>query len=128
MEGKILNLCLILTSLIGYLEWGGGNSMFLLQGEIEVLSMLFTDPRSAAHPFTLLPLLGQILLIITLFQSVPGRWLTLVGLSCISVLLILMFVIGLMSFNYKTLLSTLPFLVVGILVIRYHRRRPTETR
>ena len=44
MKHKILNLALILTSLIGYLEWGGGNSMYLFQGELDIVRRLFTDP------------------------------------------------------------------------------------
>lgn len=69
MKRKFLNLLLIVTSPFGYLEWGSENSMFLFQGEWEVLVKLFQDPVAAAHPFTLMPLLGQILLLITLFQK-----------------------------------------------------------
>ena len=82
MKSKILNLTLILTSLIGYLEWGQDMSMFLFQGELDVISKLFTDPLSVLHPFTLLPLLGQILLLITLFQKNPSKVLTYVGIYC----------------------------------------------
>ena len=65
MKSKLLNIGLILTSFVGYLEWGGNNKMFLIQGEIELISKLLTDPGSALHPFTLLPLIGQVLLILT---------------------------------------------------------------
>lgn len=123
MKKKVLNACLILTSLMGYLEWGGDNKMFLFQGEFEVLAKLYQDPLAAAHPFTLLPLFGQLILLFTLFQKTPGKILTLVGLGCLSVLLVFMFLIGLISLNYKILLSTLPFLVMGILVIMELRRK-----
>ena len=123
MKHKILNLALVLTSLIGYLEWGTGSKMFLFQGEMEILSKLFTDPGSVLHPFTLLPLFGQILLLVTLAQKQPGKWLTYIGLACIGILLVFMFVIGLISFNYKILLSTLPFLVTAVLTIRHLRRK-----
>ncbi len=122
MKAKILNVCLILTSLIGYLEWGNNNSMFLLEGEIEVISKLFNDPTSVMHPFTLLPLTGQILLLITLFQKSPGKWLTFIGLGGISVLLLFMLYISIISLNYKIALSTLPFLFTGFLVIRHRRK------
>ncbi len=119
MKNKILNLGLILTSLIGYLEWGGGNNMFLIQGEIEIVSKLFNNPNSVIHPLTLLPLIGQVILIFTLFQKKPGKLLTFLGMGGIGVLLLLMFVIGLMEVNYKIIASVLPFLVVAILTIRH---------
>jgi len=123
MKSKILNLSLILTSLIGYLEWGGNNKMFLFQGEMEIVSKLFNNPTSAIHPFTLLPLIGQILLTFTLFQKNPSKILTFLGFGGIGILLLFMFVIGLMSANFKILISTVPFLVTGILVIRYYREK-----
>jgi len=91
---------------------------FLFQAEAEVLSKLFTNPLSVIHPFTLLPLFGQLALLVTLFQQKPGKWITFMGMGCIGVLLLLMFVIGLLDFNFKILISTLPFLAVCGLVIR----------
>lgn len=69
MKAKILNLLLILTSLIGYLEWGKDASVFFFQAEAQILSKLFTDTQSVLHPLILLPLAGQLLLLITLFQK-----------------------------------------------------------
>lgn len=113
MRKKILNGLAILTSLFGYLEWGGGNSTFLFQAELEVLGKLFSDPVSAAHPFTVVPLVGQALLFVTLLQKEPSRWLTFIGLACLGLLLGFVFLIGLLSFNLKILLSTIPFLVTA---------------
>ena len=53
MKSKILNLLLIVTSLFGYLEWGGNNSILLFQAEADIISKLFTDPTSVIHPFIL---------------------------------------------------------------------------
>ncbi len=118
MKSKIINGLLILTSLVGYLEWGAGNSAFLFQAEYEVLRKLFTDPLSAVHPFTLIPLLGQVMLLATMFQKKPSRWLTIIGIVCLSLLLLLMFLIGIISFNFKILLSTVPFIITAILSIK----------
>ena len=123
MKSKLLNLGLILSSLFGYLEWGDDNSMFLFQGELDVLSKLFTEPASVIHPFTLLPLIGQILLIITLFQKEPGKLLTFLGMGGIGILLLLICYIGLIGPNFKMLFSTLPFLVIGVLTIMHHWRK-----
>ena len=123
MKRKILNGLAVLTSLVGYLEWGGGNSSFLFQAEWEVLGKFVNDPVAAAHPFTLLPLLGQVLLLVTLFQREPNRWLTYIGIACLSLLLVFMFLIGLLSLNFKILLSTIPFIVTAVLAIIEARRK-----
>ena len=119
MKHKILNLLLVLTSLIGYLEWSGGNHLFLFQAEAQILSKLFTDPQSVLHPFTVLPMVGQILLLITLFQKEPSKRLTYIALGGLGLLLGFMFVIGLMSWNYKVLASTVPFLVVAVFRVKF---------
>lgn len=121
MKEKVLNLLLLLTSLFGYLEWGGGNHSFLFQAEGEVLSTLATNPREAAHPFILLPLAGQLLLFVTLFQRRPTRWLTFGGMAGVGVLLAFMFVVGLLGLNLKVLLSTLPFLITAFVTLRHWR-------
>lgn len=123
MKRRILNALLILTSLIGYLEWGTDQRMFLFEGEWEVLKKLISDPLSVIHPFTLFPLLGQILLLITLFQKEPSKWLTFIGLGCLSLLLLLMVIVGALSMNFKILLSTVPFVVTGIFTIIGAMRR-----
>lgn len=120
MKSKMLNICLLLTSLFGYLEWGKDNHLFLFQAQMQILSKLFSDPHSVIHPFILLPLTGQLILLISVFQKKPSRLLTFTGLSFLSLLLVFIFVIGLISFNIKILLSVLPFIITGTLVIIYH--------
>ena len=121
MKSKVLNLLLIITSLLGFLEWGGNNRSFLFQVEATLLSKIFTDPASVMHPLTILPLLGQIVLVATLFQRTPNKKLSYIGIGCLGILLGLMFAIGLMSLNFKIILSIIPFLGVAILTIRHNR-------
>ena len=118
---KVLNLLLIVSSLIVYLEWGTDNRMFLIEGEMELFSKMFENPLSVIHPFTLLPLFGQVILLVTLFQKAPGKILTYLGMGGLSVLIVFIFFIGLISLNYKITLSTIPFLIVAALVIRNQR-------
>lgn len=120
MKKKLLNAALILTSLMAYLEWGTDQHMFLFQGEWEILSKLFTEPMSVLHPFTMLPLFGQLLLLITLFQKQPSTWLTIIGTAGMGLLLLFMFIIGAMGLNYRIALSTLPFIIVSVLTIIEH--------
>lgn len=114
---KLFIAGMIVSSLFGYLEWGGGNHMLLAQAESEILSKLFQDPMSVLHPFTVLPMLGQLLLLIALFQQKPSKVLIYTGMGCIGILLLLMFAIGIMGFNIKVLASTLPFLIFGVLCV-----------
>ncbi len=123
MKSKILNLLLILTSLTGYLEWGKDNKLFLFQMEAEVISKLFTDPLSVLHPLILLPLFGQVMLLITLFQHKPNKRLTYIAIGGLGALLGLMFVIGILNFNLKILFSTFPFIILAVLTIRNNRRK-----
>ena len=122
MKGKILNLLLIITSLIGYLEWSGNSHLFLFQAEGEIFLKLFTDPVSVLHPFTILPMLGQLFLLITLFQQQPGKRITYIGIGSLGLLLGFMFVIGIISLNFKIVLSTIPFLVIAVIAIKYYRK------
>ncbi|MBK8627831.1 MAG: hypothetical protein IPN86_20380 [Saprospiraceae bacterium] len=117
MKSKILNALLIVTSLFGYLEWSGNSHTFLFQAEAEILYKLFTSPTSVVHPFILLPLIGQILLLITLFQKSPSKILTYISISGLGLLLGFMFVIGIISQNYKIILSTIPFLMVVVATV-----------
>jgi hypothetical protein len=121
MDKKLINLSLILTSLIGYLEWGRGQSVLLLQAEAEMFSRALTDPAEVIHPLTLLPVLGQLALIFTLFQKAPGKALTYAGIAGIGILFALMFFIGVIDLNVRILASTLPFLIFAVLAIRQHR-------
>ena len=122
MKSKILNLCVLLTSLFGYLEWGRDMHMFLFQGEAEIFIKLFRDPMSVIHPLTLLPLAGQLVLIYTLFQKKPGRALTYIGVACLSVLLLFIFLIGVISLNYKITISVIPFIVSAVLAVIHQRK------
>jgi hypothetical protein len=127
MQKRLLNLSLIVTSLLGYLEWGQGQSVFLLQAEFELLKRALSDPLSAVHPFTLMPLFGQVILFVTLFQRTPGKILTYVGIAGIGFLLAFMCLIGLLGPNLKILASTVPFLTLAVVTIRAHRVRPALT-
>jgi predicted neutral ceramidase superfamily lipid hydrolase len=123
MKPKLLNISLILTSFIGYLEWGTDMHMFLIEGEIDVLIKAFTSFSDIIHPFILLPLFGQVVLIFTLFQKQPSKKITYLGMICIAILLVFVFLIGVISFNYKILLSAIPYLFVMLLVFKYYKKQ-----
>ncbi|MFN8252018.1 MAG: hypothetical protein U0V75_09070 [Ferruginibacter sp.] len=119
---KVTNLALVIFSMLGYLQWGNNYHAFLFEGEKEVLSKLFTDPLAALHPFTIIPLLGQIILLYTLFQKEPGKWQTFTGIACIGLLLLLILFIGIISLRAGTVVSVLPFMTAAVYAIYLHRR------
>lgn len=123
MKSKTLNFLVIITSLTGFLEWGKDQRFFLFQIEADIISKLFTNPASVIHPFTILPLAGQILLLITLFQRPPNRILTFISIAGLGILFGLMFVVGLLSLNLKILFSTIPFWIAVFFTIKYHRKK-----
>ncbi|MCC6182493.1 MAG: hypothetical protein IT237_11735 [Bacteroidia bacterium] len=110
-QRKLIVIILIISSLFGYLEWGKSNHVFLYEAEFEILKKILTDIYSVAHPFTILPLLGQLILIITLFQKKNYPIFTNIGILCIGLLILFMFLIGLIGFHLKILISTLPFII-----------------
>jgi hypothetical protein len=122
MKSKVLNFLLIVTSLLGYLEWSGNSHMFLFQAEFEIFKKLFSDPVSVLHPFITLPMIGQIILAVTLFQKKPSKILTYISIGGLGILLVFMFLIGLISLNYKIALSTIPFIVVVVLTVIHSRK------
>ncbi len=118
MHAKTLNTLLLLASLIGYLEWSGNNHLFIFEAEREIILKLFTDTNSVIHPLIIIPMGGQILLVLTLFQKKANKIMTYLSIAMLGCLLYFMLFIGLMSFNYKIITSTLPFLFISIAIIR----------
>ncbi len=122
MKSKLLNIILIITSLFGYLEWGQHNTSFLFEIEYQVIINIFTNIEAVAHPFVLVPLFGQIVLFSTLFIKKPHRYLTYIGVVSLSLLLGFMFFIGIFSYHLKILISTLPFFLTVLIVLKHDRR------
>ena len=122
MKSKILNFLLIIFSLFGYLEWSGNNHLFLFEAEIEIFSKLFTSPISVLHPFIVLPIAAQFILLFTLFQKKPSKKLTYISIFCFFILLGFMLIIGIISLNYKIALSTIPFILVSLVTMLHHRK------
>lgn len=123
MKEKGFNLLLLATSLLVYLEWAGNNSAFLWEAERDVLFQLVTAPSNAIHPLTLIPLFGQLLLLGTLVQKQPSKTMGLIGLFCLSILVVFIFLIGLFALNWTTVLSCLPFLSGGTFYLMYLKRQ-----
>jgi hypothetical protein len=122
MKSKLLNALLLFSSLFGFLGGGHNKRIFLFQIEAEVFSKMPHDPLAILHPFILLPLIGQILLIITLIKKTPSKVLTYIGIGGIGILMALVLLVGCLGKNLMTVTSTIPFFAISYFVIRLNRR------
>lgn len=124
---KAINIGLLLASLIGFLEWGRQNSTFLFQAEWSLLSNAVTKSSAFLHPLVIVPLLRQLLLLFTIFQQKPSRVLSILGLLCLSIIMLFILFVGIISTNVKIVLSTLPFVLLGIVfVVSSRRNKPIK--
>ena len=115
MSQRLINITLFVSSLICYLEWPG-NSGFLFQMEYDVFAKALQG-TSVMHPLIILPLIGQIILLITIFQKTPGKVLTLIAIGFLGLLIVMIFIVGIFAVNVKILASTIPFLVLAVICI-----------
>jgi hypothetical protein len=120
---KLINLGLILSFLICYMEWGGGNSAFVARVEYDLLFRRM-DPSNFGHPLILAPFAGQILLLITLFQRSPGRKLTLAGILLMGTLVLMLILVSVLARNLLMAASVLPFVVFAML--HFAKRRASR--
>ena len=123
MKARVLNFLLLATSLCAYLEWGGKQHLFLFQAELMLFSKLMHDPLAILHPMIVLPFIGQVLLLITLFQKKPNKLYTILSLIFLGMLIIFIFVVGLLSLNMKITIASFPFIVISILILKQIRTR-----
>lgn len=119
---RLLNILLLITSLFGYLEWGKNNHAFLYQVEYDLVFNRTGNTDSFTHPFVLIPMLGQLMLLISLFQKQPNKILTITGMCFIGVLLLFLFIIGALSMNIRIAGAALPFLITAVLVLMNYRK------
>ena len=118
MNIKIKTLLLLIASLFVYLSWGQVSAAFLFQMELEIIKKLFTNPTAALHPFTIIPLLGQLVLVITFVQKTPSNLLLKTGISCLLFLIGFVFIVGLLSLRLPIIISTLPFILLAFFTLK----------
>jgi len=120
---RIMNICLLLTFHIGYLQWGKGNSIFIFQAEAAIFSNARNSPGALLHPFVLIPFCGQLIILYCIFNQKAARILNLTGLACLSLIMLFLFFIGITVPNMKILCSAIPFIIAGTFVLRYNWNR-----
>lgn len=119
---RLLNLLVLISFLFVYLEWGQNNSVFVYEAEFDILFSGTGKWKSFVHPLILAPFLGQVLLIITLFQKSPNRKISTIGILLMGLLVFFVFAIGFLSKNVKIILFALPFVLLTLTYFLLARR------
>lgn len=117
LQSRVISLFIILSSLFPYLRWGmGSNSAFLFEIEWQILSHINTDASAFLHPMVLIPITGQ--LVILIFGVIyPKTRMVYLGILCLFILIGFVMFIGFFSQNFKIILSCIPFLLSSVLYI-----------
>lgn len=121
-KGKIIITLLLLTSLIGYTEWGNQQSMFIFQMEYALFFGNKGNVANFSHPLIFIPLIGQLILLVTIFVKQPKKNVVIIGASAIFILLFIYFLVGLLTQNLAIIGSTLPYLIVYIYTIIFFKQ------
>lgn len=123
MNNRLINIGLVLAFFICYMEWGGGNSSFVFQSEYQIFTQSASWRDNFAHPIILAGLLGQLLFLYAAFKKTPSVKLTWAGILILSPVVLLIFLAGALSMNWKMVLSVLPFLALAVMFWRNNRKQ-----
>ncbi len=121
LRSRLLIIGLIITSCLGFLRWPN-HEAFLFEIEWEILQKASSDLMSILHPITVIPMLGQLILLVNLFKKNPSKVLTYIGMGCISVIMIMVMIVGVLGPDYLMIGSTLPFFLVVFRILTLKRR------
>lgn len=121
MKRRILLTLLLLSTLLGFLEWGE-NQKFIFEIEADIIGQIFNDPMSLLHPLIVLPFLGQILLIIQIIKKNWHKVLLYSSIAGMAIFFLTLLVVGIVSKNFKIAFSTLPFMFLTVMVIVNYRQ------
>jgi hypothetical protein len=110
------HLLLILSSFFVFLEWPDQH-YFIFQIELELFSKLFIKPSEILHPFIIIPFGAQLLLLFSVLKKRTNMLFSIFGIGGLLMLIGFVFFIGLITLNWKIILSCLPFFGFSILTI-----------
>jgi hypothetical protein len=117
MRRRVLNILLLFASLLGYMEWGQGQHAFLVEAEYQLLTGKGGE-GAFSHPLVLLPMIGQLLLLFTIFQKEPSKLLTTIAIFLLGILMLFVLLAGLFGQRWLMVLSVLPFILLTVLHFR----------
>ncbi len=121
---RILNLALVIAFQICFLEWPPNNSMFIFQGEYLIFSKKEQLIDNLIHPIILTGLIAQLILLSGFLLPSINKMVNTLGVLLLGIVVLLFFVVGLITLNYKIALSTLPYL--GLTIVYFVKFRNKE--
>lgn len=112
MKLKLLSFLIFLSFLVCHIRFVYTYG-FVFQLEIGLIIILFEKPDPYGFLF-LIPVLGQILLLVSLFLKNPKKLIT-IGIILCSTIVIPALLIGIIGQSAEVILSTLPFITFTVL-------------
>jgi hypothetical protein len=115
---QLLSAGLFISFFFGYLEWGNGNTAFVYEGFLEVISNAKRLESNFTHPLIVLPLIGQIIFLSGTFKkTLKNQWFV-AALILTGLLFVMILLAGVLSMNLKIIISCLPYLLFASSMIR----------
>jgi hypothetical protein len=123
---KLFNIALLTAFLFVYLDWGHDGSEFIWQLESSIFSGPDYNIGLLANPLFILAFIGQVLLIAATIKTQNSRRVTTFGVVLLSGIVILVLIMGLLVLEIKTILSTVPFLILVLILIMKWRNSKNQ--
>jgi hypothetical protein len=114
---RLFKIALFVTFLICYLDFGHDSSGFVGQIEYLVIKNLNAEISTLQNPLFILAFIGQILILISVFNSNHSNGLIFLGIKLLGVIVLLILIFGVFLLSVKMIVSTIPFISVLILYI-----------
>lgn len=109
---RLLNLGLLIAFQFCYLEWPN-HSMFVFEAEYDIFSKTESLFNNLMHPIILLGLITQLLLLLGFVLKYFNKKMNNIAVLLLSILVLFIFLIGILDWNYKIITSTTPFLILA---------------
>ena len=111
---RLLNLGLLIAFQFCYLEWPN-HSMFVFEAEYDIFSKTESLFNNLMHPIILLGLITQLLLFLGFVLKYFNKKINNIAVLLLSILVLFIFLIGILDWNYKIITSTTHFLILAVI-------------
>ncbi len=105
---RLALIWLFTSFLFCYFEWSD-QSAFVYEVAYQLLFEKSEKANAFSHPLVLLPFLGQLLVLISVFLPKPKRWMVFSGMAMMGLLVLVLLIVGVVGKNWRIAVATLPF-------------------
>ena len=118
---KIINIGLILSFQLCYLEWPN-NASFIFQAEYEIFTKTEQLIKNFMHPIILIGFASQaFILFAAIFKNFNSR-LNFIGVISLTPIVLIFLAVGFISFNFKIIISTIPYMFFCFLYFKFKNK------